>query len=79
MSTIVLVDDPTFKGTGQAPQLIRTWAMRKLFEAGMEVGEIARKYGVPYAAAYRAINPPRKKVWVLEYDHTLSSRDPALS
>lgn len=57
--TITLVPDPVFKGKGDPPQIVRTWAMRKLYESGMSVGDVARYYGLPYAAAYRAINPER--------------------
>lgn len=57
----VLVDDPLHSGRGPAPQILRTWAMRKLFDAGgVTVGDVARRYDVPYSAAYRAINPERK-------------------
>lgn len=58
--SIIMVVDPTYKGRGTPPQLPRSWAMRKLYESGMSVGDIGRYYGVPYAAAYRAVNPERR-------------------
>ena len=61
MSKIVLVDDPNYHGKSpDKPTVPRTWAMRSLHEGGMEVGDIARFYGVPFAAAYRACNPIRR-------------------
>lgn len=56
MPSLVMVDDPLYQGSAPAPQLPRTWAMRKLhFEGGVSVGEVARRYGVPYQRAYNAI------------------------
>ena len=52
----VLVDDPTYKGKPPAPKILRTWAMRLCAQSGMSVSEIAKKYGVPYTAAYRAVH-----------------------
>lgn len=59
--SIIMVPDPLWTGKGEAPGVIRSWAMRALAKQGMEVGDIARKYGVPYARAYRAVNPPRQR------------------
>lgn len=60
MPALVMVDDPRYKGATPAPQIPRTWAMRRLFEDGMAIGDIARTYGVPYQRAYNAVNsaPP---------------------
>ncbi len=58
---ITLVPDPTYTGKGDPPLMVKADAMRKLFfEAGESVGDIARRYDVPYGRAYKAINPPRK-------------------
>jgi hypothetical protein len=55
MPNFVLVDDPDYEGTIGPPQILRAWAMRKLFAKGYSVGDIARKYDIPYARAYRAV------------------------
>lgn len=55
-----LVPDPTFKGKGEAPLMLRSEAMRKLFKAGMSVVDIAAHYGVRYGLAWKTINPPRQ-------------------
>lgn len=57
MPTFVLVDDPLYRGQPPVPQILRSWAMRKLAEAGMDTGDIARYYEVPYATAYKAVKP----------------------
>lgn len=59
--TIYLVPDPTWKGKGPAPTLVRSDAMRRMFKAGSSVTEVAEYFDVPYRQAYRAINPPRKR------------------
>lgn len=61
MAAIVLVPDPTWQGKGEAPLMIRTYAMRKLFEAGKTVSEVALHFDTTYHNAYKAINPPRKR------------------
>lgn len=58
--SLIMVDDPDFKGKGPAPQLPRSWAMRKLFKQGVSVGDIGRRYDVSYALAWKSINPPRQ-------------------
>lgn len=60
MATIILVPDPTWKGTREAPLMVRSDAMRALYRAGSSVSEVALYYEVPYDRAYRAIQPPRK-------------------
>lgn len=55
----VLVDDPSYAGKPPAPQILRSWAMRKLHEGGMSIGDVARHYGTSYLAAWKAINPAR--------------------
>lgn len=57
MSRYVLVDDPFWSGSGPAPKTHRSWAMRRLFESGMSVGDIAKRYGVKYGQAYKGIHP----------------------
>jgi hypothetical protein len=64
---ITFVPDPTSKiakkcpTCGQeAPLLIRSDAMRKLFAAGTPIQEIAELYGIPYHRVWRAVNPPRR-------------------
>lgn len=57
---VTLVPDPTWKGKGDGPNMVKADAMRKLYKAGESIGDIARRYGVRYAIAWAAINPPRK-------------------
>lgn len=63
--SIIMVVDPDYKGkdpeSPSAPRIPRAWAMRKLRTQGMSIGDIARKYEVPYAMAYKMINPPRQR------------------
>lgn len=56
MPNYVLVPDPLYKGEPPAPKMIRSWAMRKLYDAGMPIADIARRYDVPYARAYKSIH-----------------------
>lgn len=56
MPNYVLVPDPLYTGEPPAPRMIRSWAMRKLFESGMPIADIARRYDVPYARAYKSIH-----------------------
>lgn len=56
MPALVMVDDPAYQGKGPPPQIPRSWAMRKLAEAGVSIRDIATRYGVPYQRAYNAVN-----------------------
>lgn len=75
--SIIMVPDPTYAGRGTPPLTIRSWAMRALFEGGMEVGEIARKYEVTYSQAYRAINPPRQLKPRVKPERSLKDEKPS--
>lgn len=58
--SITLVPDPTYKGKGTPPMMVKAEAMRRLYASGESVSAIALRYGVSYYNAYGAINPPRK-------------------
>jgi hypothetical protein len=50
-----LVDDPTYTGGGEAPQISRSDAMRRLAAEGLSINQISAFYEVPYQTAYVAV------------------------
>lgn len=57
---IQLVPDPTWAGSGTAPLMVKSDAMRKLHAAGKTVSEVAVFFNSTYHQVYKVINPPRK-------------------
>jgi hypothetical protein len=59
---ITLVPDPTWKGKPprEAPLMVASEAMRKLYKAGSSIQEIAEYFGSSYGRVWKAVNPPRK-------------------
>lgn len=57
MPTVVLVDDPTWPldSPHPAPKVVRSHAFRLLFDQGVAIGDIARRYSLPYNRVYSAI------------------------